>query len=252
MSTYGICQLTLIPIRKGPAEFSEMISQLLFGETYDVLSSKGSWNFIRTHFDNYEGWVDAKMTTILNNEAFETYQNTTKAYIREPIYKVTKADWQGKVSYLAGGSTVADDGSLSAILNDEVLCRFNSTIDITGMALQFLHAPYLWGGRTIFGIDCSGFTQIVYKMNGIFLPRDAYQQAAMGKTIHSLEDAAPGDLVFFENDNEHIVHTGILLDNAHLIHSSGMVHIDDVDSVGIPNPEDDGYSYFLKLIKRVI
>lgn len=252
MSTYGLCQLTLIPVRKEPAEFSEMISQLLYGETYEVLDTKGSWSFIRTHFDNYKGWVDSKMTMILNEEAFDIYQHIPKAFIKEPICKLSARDLKSPVPYLAGGSTILDDSNLPLREDDRSMHRSNSTIDITGVALQFLHAPYLWGGRTIFGIDCSGFTQIVYKMNGIFLPRDAYQQATMGETIHLLEYAQPGDLVFFENDQEQIVHTGILIDNSHLIHSSGMVHIGDVDSVGIPNPENDEYSYFLKLIKRVI
>src|SRR6266498_2845980 len=99
MFTYGLCQLTLIPIRKEPAEFSEMISQLLYGETFEVLDAKGSWCFIRTHFDNYNGWVDTKMTTILNEEAFETYQHIPKAYIKEPICKIFARDRKSPVPY---------------------------------------------------------------------------------------------------------------------------------------------------------
>ena len=257
MPTFGICQLTLIPIRKEPAEPSEMVSQLLYGETFEIIGSKGSWSHIRTHFDDYKGWITTKMLTPMDSDELNKYQLSNKIYLKEPVCRVSLTENKLPVSYLAGGSTLLEENN-QLILGNHILGlehtaalhRPGSKVDIVGTALQFLNSPYLWGGRTIFGLDCSGFTQVVFKMNGFVLPRDAHQQAELGKTIHSLKDAQPGDLAFFDTGKGRIIHTGILLEHSEIIHSSGKVHIAKLDQEGIFYAEKNEYSHKLRLIKR--
>jgi cell wall-associated NlpC family hydrolase len=119
-------------------------------------------------------------------------------------------------------------------------------------ALMYLHAPYLWGGRSPFGIDCSGFVQVVYKFSGIQLPRDAWQQAEKGDLLSFIEESAPGDLAFFDNDEGTIIHVGILLENNRIIHASGKVRIDVIDHQGIYNRDLRAYTHNLRLIKSIL
>ena len=119
-------------------------------------------------------------------------------------------------------------------------------------ALVFMNAPYLWGGKTLFGIDCSGFTQMAYKLCGIFLLRDAHEQASIGETMNLLHEAAPGDLLFFNDAEGQIIHTGIYLGDNRIIHASGKVRIDQVDHQGIFNKEKKGYTHSLRLIKKIL
>jgi cell wall-associated NlpC family hydrolase len=258
MSIFGISQLTLIPIRREPAERSEMVNQLLFGETVEILKQKGPWSFIHTHFDDYKGWVTTKMLTHLNEDKLKSYQSANKIYLKEPVCKVSLQESNLPVSYLAGGSTLLEEND-KIILGSHTLGidhtaelhRPGSKIDIIGTALKFLNTPYLWGGRTIFGIDCSGLTQLVFKMNGLVLPRDARQQAEMGKTITKVEEAQPGDLAFFEYRGK-ITHTGIILENSEIMHSAGKVHIDKLDQHGIFGVSTKEYSHRLTRIKRIL
>ena len=119
-------------------------------------------------------------------------------------------------------------------------------------AYMYLNAPYLWGGKGPFGIDCSGFVQVVFRLNGILLPRDAYQQADIGDTLSFVEEGQAGDLAFFDNENGKITHVGILNDAQHIIHASGKVRIDRIDHQGIFHEENGTYTHRLRLLKRII
>jgi hypothetical protein len=123
---------------------------------------------------------------------------------------------------------------------------------LSTVAKKYLNAPYLWGGRTYWGIDCSGFSQIVYKIMGIPLPRDAKDQAKAGVDIISMRDIQPGDLAFFGNSEDNITHVGILLDMDTIIHASGKVRIDRFDETGIINKETGELTHNLVKIKRII
>ena len=132
--------------------------------------------------------------------------------------------------------------------------RLSTTPDkkmIIENAYMYINSPYLWGGRSPFGIDCSGFTQVVYKLCGIRLKRDASQQAEQGTTIKSLEESTPGDLAFFANGTEKITHVGILLPQHKIIHASGKVRVDKIDPQGIFNEDKNTYTHNLRLIKRI-
>jgi Cell wall-associated hydrolases (invasion-associated proteins) len=258
MLTHGICHLTLIPVREEASERSEMVTQLLFGETVDVLESSGSWSFIRTHFDDYKGWVTSKMLTKLTEDEYNTFKSSTEVYIKEAVCSVSAEDPQS-ARYLAGGSTLYEkDNQIIAGSNiltldpKTTLHRIGDVVDIVETAYKFLNSPYLWGGRSAFGIDCSGFTQIVFKMNGLTLPRDAYQQTDMGKVIDYVKHTQPGDLAFFENEKGRITHTGIVLENNEIIHASGKVRIDKLDQQGILNVDAQEYSHKLSNIRRIL
>ena len=123
---------------------------------------------------------------------------------------------------------------------------------MTSTAYLFLNAPYLWGGKTPLGIDCSGFTQLVYKINGVKLKRDASDQALQGQTLSFIEESEPGDLAFFDDSEGNITHVGLLLENHRIIHASGMVRIDKIDQSGIFNIETQSHSHKLRFIKKMI
>ena len=124
--------------------------------------------------------------------------------------------------------------------------------ELINTAYMYLNAPYLWGGKTLFGIDCSGFTQMVYKLNGYKLLRDASQQASQGEVLSFIEESEPGDLAFFDNEEGKIIHVGIMLENNYIIHASGKVRIDRLDHLGIYNAELNRHTHRLRVIKKII
>lgn len=255
----GICQLPIIPMRKEPSETSEQVSQVLFGELFEILEEKNNWLFIKLHFDNYLGWISKKMVSKIENYPLKPDFGKNFSVLKDSIGRIVLPGKKPEYIYIPGGSELLKEnagfiiGSLFFTFDPvSAIHEQNSAIDITGTALKYLNAPYLWGGRTIFGIDCSGFTQLVYKMNGLKIPRDAYQQAETGKIVHFLDDALPGDLVFFDNNDGIIIHTGILIDKSTIIHASGKVKIDKIDHQGIFDEDLNSYSHKLRIIKRII
>jgi len=260
MASYGICQLTMIPVRKDPAERSEMTTQLLFGETVEILDKKGSWSYVKCHLDNYKGWLTTGMLNALSADEFNKYKNAQKAFLKEPVCRVLSPETNLPVTYLAGGSTLLIHDRNQIQFGDHILSLENDAelrypdgpVDITGTAKKYWNTPYMWGGRTIFGIDCSGFTQVVFKINGISLPRDAHQQAEMGKTVNSVEEAKPGDLAFFNREDGKIIHVGIILENQGIIHSLGRVRIDQLDHKGIYDTKLKIHLHNLRIIKRIL
>ncbi len=256
---HGIAFQSLIPIRAKPDHASEQTTQLLFGELYQVFEQKENWFRIKSGFDKYEGWMHEKQHYALTAADAEKLSKAPKSVAAELVQTVTNND---KSFPILMGSTLYDfDGMNFKIGKEKFVYSGQAINENTGLlntehirkfAMKLLHAPYQWGGRSPFGIDCSGLTQLVFKLYGIDLPRDAYQQAESGRTLNFITEAREGDLAFFDNDDDKITHTGIILSNDQIIHSSGEVRIDMIDHYGIYNKSLKKYTHKLRIIKRVI
>lgn len=255
---YGICHLSIIPCRIEPSDASEMVSQLLFGEHYKVIDERAKWVKIRNAWDNYEGWIDRKQFLEVNKTKYTEYDKGKSFACAMDLVGVTNAH-QSMQPIVIGSSLpcIAEDNTL--LIGDEQYAydglvfkeSSKEKARIVENAYMFLNAPYLWGGRSPFGIDCSGFSQVVYKLNGYKLPRDAYQQAEVGLTLSFVEEAEPGDLAFFDNEEGRIIHVGVLLADNYIIHASGKVRVDRIDHQGIFNVNTKSYTHKLRLIKRI-
>lgn len=250
---YAIVKVPAAPVRRKAKHQAEMTNQLLFGDAVKVLKQKGSlWVKVRSLSDGYEGWV----TRTLLQEADAVGRELQHFVTSELINPV---QIQGQTMNIPIGATLPaftdSHGKLSELsysfsgkyidANEQVLTAGL----VKTFTFQWLNAPYMWGGKTIMGVDCSGFVQINYKMMGINLPRDAWQQAQKGETVSKLKMAVCGDLAFFD-DKDEIVHVGILLGEDQIIHASGKVRIDQIDKKGIVNSETGKRTHSLRLIKR--
>ena len=260
LMAFGFCHYSVIPVRLEPAHRSEMCTQLLFGELYAILGEFEDWLHIRIIYDNYEGWINKSSLFEIGEEEFRRLQDLPCRVSTEVVQLIENRSQQYYFPLLIGSSfhgltdkafSAGDmeyffEGDTDAIPQD---CGRNKIVE---MAVMYLHAPYAWGGRSPFGIDCSGFTQMAYKIAGVQLLRDAAQQATQGETISFVSDAKPADLLFFDDDEGMITHTGILMPSGRVIHASGCVRIDKVDHQGIYNVETGRYTHQLRLIKKIL
>ena len=234
----AIASVSVAPVRAENSDRAEIVTQLLFGESCDILEVDKNWTKIKIHFDGYEGWVDTKQVSPISDSDF------TKRKTKTVTENFINYQHNGEKTLLSIGSEIEFD-------NQEDTKKNFDKENLKKTALEFLNVPYLWGGRSFFGIDCSGFTQIVYKVNGIQLPRDAYQQAELGEALNFVEEAEAGDLAFFENEEGRIIHVGIMLENQKIIHAHGKVRIDDLDCIGIFNKDQNKHTHKLRFVKRI-
>lgn len=255
---YGICNLSSVPIRKEPGSQSEMTSMLLFGEVFKINQELNNWFEILTEFDNYPGWINKYQCKLITENFFTKVSGENPVCPIDLINQIDSED--GELQIFCGSTLPQYDGKFFNIENDNIHAPNNCTDGkinpdlsfLKSNALKYLNAPYLWGGRSPFGLDCSGFSQALYKMQGIKIPRDSEQQINIGNTIDFINETKVGDLAFFHNEAGKIVHVGILLENQQIIHAHGKVRIDKLDHHGIYNAERKEYSHKLRLIKRII
>jgi len=260
---FGICLQSVVPVRSGPDDRDEMVTQLLFGDLVVIDSTRSSWLKIRIIYDNYEGWVDVKQILQIDEAEFNRLKNIQPEYITDLVEVIQNSKTKELIPVLMGSTIRNNDSGKYEIKGVDFIFTGNSVSSklafgkslvssIIEFSKSYINAPYLWGGKSPFGIDCSGFVQVVFKMNGIHLSRDASQQAKAGENVSLLDEAHPGDLLFFDNEEGAITHVGILLENKKIIHASGKVRIDMIDHQGIYNDELKKYTHKLRLIKRIL
>lgn len=255
----GICLQNYIPMRAEPSERSEMVSQVLFGEHFELLEKNKKTRFtrIKLHFDGYEGWIDHKTINFLDDNNLKDVKELEETVVRSLYIHLHMADGSRKM--IGGGSNlwlrsgkIIIPENITGFDDDILQKQEDQGKELIERSMLWLGIPYIWGGRSVFGADCSGFVQNLFKQSGIRLPRDARDQALRGTTISFHTETRAGDLAFFENDEGMITHTGIITGDGRIIHSSGKVRIDHFDQQGIYSPGLGTYSHKLRLIKRVI
>lgn len=244
---YGICSVSIAPCREEQADSSQMVTQLLFGEHFHILHKGRKWTKIKTAFDHYECYIDNKQYVSINKSTF--FQLEKKIFERSSK-DVIPATSNGSKIYLVKGSFIHEN-ILTKLKTDLQSQIPTESLKPAQIAREYLNAPYLWGGRSPFGIDCSGLSQMSFLLAGKQLPRDAYQQAELGTVVDFVEEAKEGDLAFFDNDEGKIIHVGIILSGGKIIHASGKVRIDKIDHEGIFNEEIKKYTHKLRIIKRL-
>ncbi len=247
---YGICNLGLIALRLEPSDKSEMVSQVLYGEIFKVIEKRSKWHKIRLDFDSYEGWIDTKQYLEITKEQFKKLQSKPAKLSNDLIEFVQDSNKQ--LYAIPLGASLKGLTILKHKFEGRSCTQKQQKEQLIKTAFLYLNTPYLWGGKTPFGIDCSGFTQMVYKLNGFQLFRDASQQATQGEALSFIEESDPGDLAFFDNKEGDIVHVGIIMPDNYIIHAHGKVRIDRLDHSGIYNAERRMHTHSLRVIKKII
>lgn len=249
--------MSIVPLRLEPLNTSEMVNQLIFGEHFEVLEETKNWSKIRLAFDNYEGFIDNKQYEKISGDKFRELSESKKFYAAELIDFITDSNnnlttipFGAHLPFFDNNSFKINNNSFSyeGTVNSELLPK--SAIIKT--AYVFLNTPYLWGGKTPFGIDCSGLTQTVYKLCGHELLRNASEQATQGEVLSFIEESEPGDLAFFDDEEGNIIHVGIVMSDYNIIHAHGKVRIDKLDHSGIYNTDTQKHTHRLRMIKKMI
>lgn len=247
---FGICNLGIVSLRIEPSDASELVSQLLYGDYFKVLERRKKWSRIRLAFDKYEGWIDNKQYLEISEDIYKSLKKSPFKLSSDLIDFVSCTD--GGLTPVPLGSSFYENTILEHKFEGSYTEGVKPKENLIKTAFLYLNSPYLWGGKTPFGIDCSGFTQMVHKLNGYQLLRDASQQATQGEALSFIEESEPGDLAFFDNEEGAITHVGIIMKDNYIIHAHGKVRIDRIDHSGIFNMDTKKHSHKLRVIKKVI
>jgi gamma-D-glutamyl-L-lysine dipeptidyl-peptidase len=260
MNLFGFCNLSIVPCRREPSDKSEMITQLLFGEHFEIIEEHKNWVYLNSAIDGYKSWIDRKQYLPISKETFDHLSTANDSRSADVVGIISEATQNISFPITIGSRLPFIKSKEFSIENKKY--NFQGSVStpsskpkrsqIVEDAFTYLNTPYLWGGRTPFGIDCSGFTQMVYQLNGMKLQRDASQQVEQGETLDFPEEAKPGDLAFFDNEDGAITHVGIVLPDMQIIHSSGKVHIDKLDHIGIFSEEKRNYTHNLRILKTLL
>lgn len=251
-----VCIVPVCPMRSSASHRSEQVSQLLFGDVAEIIAVEGDFVQVKHLFDDYEGWCQRSQLAEININQFEVSTEIMSSDI------INEVDVNGRKMLIPLGCSLSNLTNKAAVWDMYNIHykgnsiapkdRVHDTGLLRDIAMQFLNTAYLWGGRSVFGVDCSGFCQTIFRFIGVPLLRDAYQQASQGEAIGFLQEGKLGDLAFFDNEEGRITHVGMLLDQENIIHASGRVRIDTIDHQGIVNVDTGLRTHKLRLIKRML
>ncbi len=247
---YGLSNLSVIPLRSEANDRSEMVSQVIYGETFKIIETNKKWSRISLSFDQYEGWIDNKQFLKITKVDFDSLEKLPRNLSTNFVDIIITAEKELFSIYL--GSQIQVTNYLNHQFEGNSITGEQPKSSIPETAQLYLNSPYLWGGKTQFGVDCSGFTQMVYKLNGYKLFRDANQQATQGDSLSFIDESEPGDLALFDNEEGNIIHVGIIMKDNYIIHAHGKVRIDRLDQTGIFNNDTRKHTHKLRVIKRII
>ncbi len=247
---YGLCNLSIVPLRAEASDTSELVSQILYGEYFIIIKKTKKWSYVRLAHDNYEGWIDNKQYQAVSEDIYHELIEKQARFSADLVDFVIGENKE--LIPITAGSSISSCNFLNHRFEGQVYDSNDLKTEIIPTALNFLNAPYLWGGKSPFGIDCSGFTQLIYRMQGFSLLRDASQQATQGESLSFIEESEAGDLAFFDNEEGKIIHVGVLMSNNYIIHAHGKVRIDRIDHSGIFNEELNRHTHKLRVIKRML
>ena len=237
-------------MRNESSHQSELVSQLLYGDCFKINSKIKGWLEIVSLADQYTGWIDHKQIQLISKDKAEEFSFKKNAYSTNLVDYIETSD--NKLTSLILGSNISGARYLGHEFKGKSTEGKKSKSDLLKTASLYLNSPYLWGGKTPMGIDCSGLTQMIYRINGHAIPRDASEQVKWGETLSFIDESEAGDLAFFDNQDGKIIHVGLLLQNNHIIHSHGEVRIDRIDQTGIYNVETKRHSHKLRIIKKIM
>ncbi len=248
---YGIGHLSIIPVRTIPDHTAEMCTQLLYGDYYKIIEKRKLWSKIRIGFDSCEGWITNNQILNIREDNYREIENKKQHHYVSDLVALIETETNIPIPLVLGSSI-----ECSYLLQHRYQGSFtNNTKEKSNLietALLYLNAPFLWGGKTPFGLDCSGFTQMVYRISGYKLLRYAHQQATQGEVLSFIEESEAGDLAFFDTSEGKIDHVGILMENNFIIHVHEKVRIDRIDHTGIFNSESGRYTHKLRVIKKIV
>lgn len=227
-----------------------MVTQLLYGEHYKIIEQKKHWSKIRIALDSCEGWISNDQLTFIEKETYDQLEKTS-CYNNTTELVSFVEDEKNTLMPIVIGSTIPNEVVLHHKFEGECTEIKSEKSNLIKTALLYLNSPYLYGGKTPFGIDSSGLAQMVYKINGIALKRGAGQQALQGSSLSFIEESEPGDLAFFDDNEGKIHHVGIIMGDNYIIHVHGKVRIDRVDHTGIFNNQTGRYTHKLRVIKQI-
>lgn len=258
----GVIHSTLAAMRKAPSHKSEMVNQLLFGEHAAIVKVIGSWMYIESAFDGCSGWIEALSVSPLGDDQLIWFNNKQSIVLPRLCRALVHGKEKSFIHLVPGSLLPSYDGETGEFHLGDQHYQLDHPVDkdiikleragIVATAYSFLHSPFLWGGRSPYGIDSAGLIQVILKIHGISIPRDIVQQVARGLAVNFIDDADPGDLVFFDDARGEIVHAGIIVEQGRILHAYGKVRIDKIDHQGIFREDRGEYTHRLRVVKNII
>lgn len=249
---FGICHLSAVPVRENADNLSAMQSQLLYGDCFKIKESRKFWSRVETLNDKFEGWVLNNQFRVVTEDEYASIIENKNICFNGDLVSYVSDESEELIAIPLGANIGFCEIFQHLFEGQQHLIKKSLRNSLVDTAILYLNSPFVLGGKTPFGIDPSGFTQMVYKMHGIMLFRTIEQQATQGYPLSFIEESEPGDLAFFDDKDGVIDHVGMLLQNNYIIHVHGKVRIDRIDHTGIFNTEERMYSHKLRVIKKII